>query len=468
MTAQLSVRRVFGWLPLAVAATVLVVCGLLVGLVGGAAGPMVALALSFAPICALMVIERPALGFVLVAVALPVGASAVPGLGVSLADFSVLSAIVVVSSAALLSGVWPLRVAEELRWAAALVVWLAVASMVAPDLFLGVRQTIVVGAGLLLATAIATTASRRDARMLLSVFMAIGGIICAASLRSASQFDARYGSALVLGRAQSIFAQPNDFGTFSALVMFVALGSLLGASRFRVGLASGVVAAVAGAGVVLSLSRGTWIGVALGSVALVVLLPERRRQLLMAGAVAIGGLAVLAVAGSSLVPTDVVFERLDSLLRGNSNPYDNRPAIWREGVRQVLANPVFGSGPGGFQAALADSDAIDAAGDVLHAHNVPLTVGAEAGIPAVLLLVAFTLAVGRRVWSSVRVSGDARDRELAAGAACALVAVIGQGVVDFTLRNPLLLGPLWFLMGVLFVLTRNEDAPSRVQRVGLG
>ena len=37
--------------------------------------------------------------------------------------------------------------------------------------------------------------------------------------------------------------------------------------------------------------------------------------------------------------------------------------------------------------------------------------------------------------------------------ACSLVAVVGQGLVDFTFRNPVLLMLTWLLVGLLFAAT---------------
>lgn len=443
------------WAPLLACPIALVGCGLMFGLVVVVLGPALAVAVSLLPIGALMVIQRPALGFLLVPLTLPVGAFGVPALGISTTDFAVLAATAVVSTAALLSGVWPLRFERELTWAVALVAWIAVATLAAPDLFLGVRQTAVLVAGLCLAAAIATTASTRDARTLLAVFLAIGGTICLVGVRGTSQLDVRYGGAVVLGRAQGIFAQPNDFGIFSAVVFFVALGWFFASRHRGARLAAAGLAVGSATGVMLSLSRGTWIGALVGMLAFLVLMPEGRRRMVLVGVGAISALVALTLVAPPFFPSDAVVDRLDSALEGNQNPYDTRPAIWREGWRQMTADPVFGSGPGGFLTALADSKASGTTGNALHAHNVVLTVGAEAGLPAVIFLVAFTVALGRR---SVRCSRSAisrRDRALAAGTSSALVAVLGQGLVDFTLRNPILLGSLWFLIGVLLVLTRT-------------
>lgn len=434
--------------------------GALIGLVAAHAGILPAMVLALLPLGALAVISRPGVGAAIVPLALPIGAASVPGVGISAADFSVVAATSMMASACLVGGTWPFRLASELKWAAWFVAWVAAAAMVAPDVMLGIRQTVVLLAGVLFTTVTASAASRHDAHQLLLLFLAVGGGICALSLRSVSQFDARYGGALVLGRAQSIFAQPNDFGIFSAIVLFVALGAFLGASRHRARMLIGFAAVTAATGLVLSLSRGAWLGSIAGLAGFLVLVPEARRRVVPIAIGLAAVFAVLALAAPSRVPVDVVADRVGSVFDANPNPYDSRPAIWREGVRQITERPLLGNGPGGFLASLSSSDASGTTGSALHAHSVPLTVGAEAGLPALVLLAGFTLAVATRVRRSLRIETERATRAAVAGASCALLAVVGQGLVDFTLRNPMLLAPCWLLVSIVLVLTRPATVES--------
>jgi hypothetical protein len=96
---------------------------------------------------------------------------------------------------------------------------------------------------------------------------------------------------------------------------------------------------------------------------------------------------------------------------------------------------------------------------------VLLTVAAEAGTPAVLLLVGFTLSVGvvaLRAIRRLRAWERPRDAALVAGLAAALMMVVGQGLVDFTLRNPIIIVVVWSVLGLLLAadrVTRTQVAP---------
>jgi hypothetical protein len=84
-------------------------------------------------------------------------------------------------------------------------------------------------------------------------------------------------------------------------------------------------------------------------------------------------------------------------------------------------------------------------------------VAAEAGIPAVVLLVGFTLSVGvvaLRTVRRLRLRGSARDAALVACLAAALMMVVGQGMVDFTLRNPIIVVLVWSVVGLLLAADR--------------
>jgi heme A synthase len=90
-------------------------------------------------------------------------------------------------------------------------------------------------------------------------------------------------------------------------------------------------------------------------------------------------------------------------------------------------------------------------------------VAAESGVPAVVLLIGFTLSVGLVALRTVRRlrAGDRpRDAALVACLAAALAMVVGQGLVDFTLRNPIIMVLVWSVVGLLLAADRVSASPG--------
>jgi hypothetical protein len=141
-----------------------------------------------------------------------------------------------------------------------------------------------------------------------------------------------------------------------------------------------------------------------------------------------------------------------------ASPYDNRQQIWAEAIREMKARPWVGYGPGDFPVSSLRTGSETSSVYALHAHNIWLTWGAEAGIPAVLLIIGLTGAVGfaaRRASRGANKRGDRADRAIVAGVTAALITVVGQGFVDYTMGNLVVFVALWALVGALLVARRE-------------
>src|SRR6266545_540638 len=204
-----------------------------------------------------------------------------------------------------------------------------------------------------------------------------------------------------------------------------------------VAVTSGTAGVVISAALMFTLSRGAWIGTALALLFLLVALSEARRALVL---LVVPGILV-AVLVAPLVPVgqteiNVVGERARALTA--LSPYDNRRQIYAEAWREIRADPVTGVGPGGFPIASARAGSRTSTYAVVHAHNLLLTWGAEAGFPAVLFILGLALSLAlaaREAGRRFRRLGQTRDRAIVAGVAAALLAIFGQGLFDYVLRN---------------------------------
>jgi putative inorganic carbon (HCO3(-)) transporter len=427
----------------------------------GDPAPAAMVGLVLAPCAALFVLARPPAAVVAVFLTLPVGLVAVPGLPVQLIQAVVVGVAGLVVVRRLAAGTSLLAWAPPLWWAAGLAAWYLVALPSAVDTGRAHREIVVLFVGVLFASTIVAVCRTSDTvRLVLVVLVGVVAAVAFTTFRGAGQVEAQFGGSVISGRAVGAFGQPNELGTFCAPVGLIAVG-LAFASRSARGrvLAVGAALVIVG-GLLLSLSRGAWIGFALGALVMVLTVQEARRVLAFLGPpVLVAAMALGAFAPSS-PQVEVVGARLKSIT-GEKNPYDDRPAIWREALRQVTDDPLTGAGPGSFPviSASVTSEARTTFAD--HAHNIALTVAAEAGLPAMLLLMGLAahLAVAaRRARRAARSGGRHRDAVMIATLASAGVAVLGQGLVDYTLRNAVLFVEVWGVVGVLTAAIRNGGA----------
>jgi O-antigen ligase len=256
--------------------------------------------------------------------------------------------------------------------------------------------------------------------------------------------------------AAAAFQNPNHLAAFLNLGALVALVAAVEAMtkgrRRRAAIVAAAAVLQAAMGALLA-SRGAWVGLAAGGV--VWILGRWRewtgRRRLLAGAA-----LALALAGGGLF--------LARRFGGVEDPYRyTRLRIWRASLGLIADRPLLGFGPGMFRhisphrtfPLLQEPVRYDRR---FHAaHSLPLTLAAENGVPAALLLgvaalVAVALLLERR--------GAATDGA-AAGIGVALVALLAQGLFDDLQERPALVLIPALLAGICLAVRGTPDAGGR-------
>ncbi len=265
---------------------------------------------------------------------------------------------------------------------------------------------------------------------------------------------------LVLGRfyrAYGTFEQPNPFGGYMNLTALLALGLLWGLGmtwfdrcRDRATgrsfapwggwlLFAAVCAAAATLAVVLSWSRGAWLGFLAGA-AVLALFSTRRIAL----GLALMGLAGLLLAGglyagvsAGVGPAVAVVDRLGGFreeftlgdVRGvdiNDANYSvlERLAHWQAAAEMARDDLWTGVGVGNYAAAYPDYDLINFPDALGHAHNYYLNLLAEVGLPGLLAyLVLWVVIMRQAVWLARRLAWPERGVVVGLLAAWAALAV---------------------------------------------
>ncbi|HEU5066381.1 MAG TPA: O-antigen ligase family protein [Gaiellaceae bacterium] len=424
------------------------------------ASPLVFIAIPLAPLVALAVLVAPAVAAIAVFLTFPIGADQVPTgvIPLQTVELAVLAIVAVVVVRRLARGQMPLPWQPPLYWALGLLVWTIVALQSAIDNTLALKQVGSLFGGIIFAASIlAACRNMDDLRVILGAFVAVCGGIALASFVGGVQLHAVYGAQAVSGRLQGAFDHPNQLGALCSLGIAVGIGLTFGAKRRWARLGSFAASAVMFVALLFTLSRGAWIGTALALIFLLFALSEARRAvalLIVPGILVATIVAPLAPVGTTEVK--VVGQRAQALTA--LSPYDNRRQIYAEAWREIKENPLTGVGPGGFQVASARAGSLTSTYAVVHAHNLLLTWGAECGIPAMIMIVAFAISLAmseREAGRRFRRLGRTRDRAIAAGLGAALLAIVGQGLFDYVFRNAVANVALWGTIGALLVCLRE-------------
>jgi probable O-glycosylation ligase (exosortase A-associated) len=228
-----------------------------------------------------------------------------------------------------------------------------------------------------------------------------------------------------------------------SLVTCLGVAVFLGLSARRSwqkGLALGSAALIAHT-ILLTFSRGGMLGMIVAGIAAVVVIPKKPRYLVpMAAAV----MLVLSLAGP-----EVRARFMTSFAEDQSRDYSaqSRVDLWMDCLEIMKKYPIFGAGPDHFGLVVAEFGWSPGK----EAHSLWLQLGAEIGIPGVLLLLLFYLAIVRRVWPLRRNDGTtAADHWMRNTAFMVVTSLAG------------------FMFSVQFVTMEGLETPLYVAAIAVG
>lgn len=196
----------------------------------------------------------------------------------------------------------------------------------------------------------------------------------------------------LIWQGASTLGNPDFTGTFLVVPAVLAISRALSAvfDDWRSVVRDIVPAALIVPALALTLTRGAWLALAVGTIILFAIRLLRTgtwtpqmRYVAIAGGVVV--LAVLAFAGSDIL------RRLSELAGSGLAGISGRSIIWSEALAIISAQPLFGTGPAAFRLGWYPirevSGLIVGAGSVAtDAHNYPLMLAAIGGIPAALIM----------------------------------------------------------------------------------
>lgn len=245
------------------------------------------------------------------------------------------------------------------------------------------------------------------------------------------------------------------------LVSMLAVPPATHSPRWRLALAPAALLALFV--LLLTQSRGGWIGAAAGLFALLILwawvLPpsgSRRVLRLVAAGLVVGGVAVAAWFGPERL-RDLWLNPPAATAIGALNTLDYRKDLWPWAVTAIADFPLSGVGLGAFKLVVFRLYPVAiTAGDIGHAHNVFLQTALDVGLPGLVVYLAILFvaaAVGLRI-----ARRDAGFRPISLGLLAGLAAVHVFGLADAIALGAKPGIALWIALGLLAAMSRREVA----------
>jgi len=197
----------------------------------------------------------------------------------------------------------------------------------------------------------------------------------------------------------------------------------------------------------LTLTRGAWVGVAVG-VAVLFLSKDFRLLALI---------PVVIVIGIVLAPPELT-NRVYSIFDRNDLTSRDRVAMLQAGVAMVKDYPLTGVGPDQVERAYPNYRVAGAVKPTNpHLHNVPMQIAAERGLPALAAWIWFVAAAAAGLWRLLRTS---RHKSLAAAALGSMAAMLAAGLTEYNFGDSEFLMLLLVMITLPFAANRDGGLPS--------
>jgi O-antigen ligase len=197
----------------------------------------------------------------------------------------------------------------------------------------------------------------------------------------------------------------------------------------------------------LTLTRGAWVGVAVGVA--VLFLSKDFRLLALIPIVVVGGI---------LLAPQSITDRFISIFNPNDLTNRDRVAMLKAGTAIVQDYPLLGVGPDQIERVYPTYRVPDAVKPTnQHLHNVPLQIAAERGLPALAAWIWFVAAAAYGLFQLLRTS---RHKSLAAAALGAMAAMLAAGLTEYNFGDSEFLMLLLVIITLPFAANRDGGLPS--------
>jgi O-antigen ligase len=245
----------------------------------------------------------------------------------------------------------------------------------------------------------------------------------------------------IRGRAVSTFGNPNVLGEYLVLVIPFLFAMFLCVKKFNSRTLFLVSFVLCSCCLVLTWSRGAWLGIILAAVMFVLL----KSHTFLAGIILSSPLLLLAL---SYLTNANIINRLLSIGNAADSSTAYRIDIWIGTWRMLSDKGAYGIGIGeGAFSSVFPQYALSGTEAAPHTHSLYLQIMAETGIVSLLSFLLICFAYLSLVFAYIRKSPGMDNRTFSIGFVCSICAFLIQGITDYSWYNYRVYLFFWVMLG---------------------
>lgn len=246
-------------------------------------------------------------------------------------------------------------------------------------------------------------------------------------------------------RIYSVFYNPNILAEYLVMIIPISVALFWYTKNLSKKIIFLITSLIMSLALVLTLSRGGWLGFAFSAFVFILLI--EKRLLLSIFPVVIGGIYILP---------QTIINRILSIgnLSDSSNAY--RFKIWEITKQVIKDNWTAGVGFGHLPFKQTFESYIRTM-PTYHAHNTYLQVAAEIGIPGLIAFLFLLFVTFKYGIIYIKKTEDRYLKILGAGVISGLAGVLLHGAVENVLYIPRIIITFWMMISFIFTIVRLED-----------
>ncbi|MDE0481837.1 MAG: O-antigen ligase family protein [Candidatus Poribacteria bacterium] len=274
-------------------------------------------------------------------------------------------------------------------------------------------------------------------------------------------------------RLAGTFKAPNYLGAYLALSLPFVIGYFVASwqslrkkkNGILIIFVLGVLVAMMTVNLVLTLTRGAWVGVVFATVCIGIYLVVSGLSKLksinsLLKRVLIGGTLIVMISGAFvfLMPQHIK-TRFNTMVERPTGFMGERPQWWRVSLDLIQKYPITGIGLGRFRHEAQLNAPPDLSDVPFHAHNIYLHISVEQGLPSLFLFLWMIGLIWKRIWairSRKDIEGLFWNMGAFIGGSGFLISVLVYGIADYIFHHRSLL-LFWFIIGIIYYIQIHKD-----------